>query len=125
MIELAQQREIRLNRLDRPWQLIRLTSGLRVGAASGSEASGFRPGNLIESKNRCFQWFKPATFHSNATPTLFWLNQTTRHLRTTRSFSVIRLNRAGRNAGFGTSIAAPSAERFSTRHLVLDPSPQI
>jgi hypothetical protein len=63
--------------------------------------------------------------HSNATPTLFWLNQTTRHLRTTRSFSVIRLNRPGRNEGFGTAIAAPSAERFSTRHLVLDPSPQI
>ena len=71
--------------------------------------------------------FTPAGFrgHSNARPTLFLEIQTTRQLRITRSFSVISLNRSGRNEGFGTSTAAPSEEMFITRHLVLDPSPQI
>src|ERR1035437_8580428 len=64
-------------------------------------------------------------YYSKATPTLFCLIQMIRQLRVTRSFSVISRNRFGTNEGFGTSMAAPSAETFSTRQRVLDPQLEI
>lgn len=62
---------------------------------------------------------------SKETPMRFCMAQTRRHFLTERSCSSMSSNRERASLASRSSIAAPWSDRFTTRHLMLEPSPNM